>query len=100
MDELGYIEFLCHDRPRRDDPIDKGMTIHGDIMTELAQHIHGEDLVRIGRKIDILIGSIVIQHLEAANDHSVLVRDVAALLRKRITEKMREAGIIPPLEAS
>lgn len=94
MDELKYLEFL--DRPRRNDPIDKGMTIHGDIMTELAQHIHGEDLVRIGRKIDILIGSIVIQHLEAANDHSVLIRDVAALLRKRITEKMVEAGIIPP----
>ena len=71
------------------DPIHHGLGLHADIMTRIAQKFSKEDTLKIGRMIDTLIGSVLVQHLNSAVLHPDMVLEAEGLLRNLTVEKLR-----------
>lgn len=86
-----YKAFLSKALVREDDPLRVGVQRHTAIMT-LISEISKDDpamVMAIGRLIDQLIGSVVVQHLEAAATDPMKLPDVIRLMRALTEAKIR-----------
>lgn len=70
-----------------DDLLAQGLPLHMVFMTKVME-LDPDNAPMIGRMNDALIGSVIIQHLEAAHRSPDSIPDVIALLRKEIGEKL------------
>ena len=85
-----YKVFLAKALVREDDPLRIGIKRHTAIM-ELISQIAKDDpamVIAIGRLIDQLVGSTIVQHLEAAANDPMKVPDVIRLLRAHAEAKI------------
>lgn len=86
-----YNAFLAKALVREDDPLRIGIKRHTAIMT-LVSEISKDDpamVMAIGRLIDQLVGSAVVQHLEAAASDPMSIPGVIRLVRAHVEAKIR-----------
>lgn len=86
-----YKAFLAKALVREDDPLRVGIQRHTAIMTLVAEVAKADPamVIAIGRLIDQLVGSTIVQHLEAAANDPMKVPDVIRLLRAHAEAKIR-----------
>lgn len=77
--------------PDKNDPaIDRGVRIHMDIMMELSKYIRTEkELARIGRMIDILVGSVVVDTVRITRtdqDRAHVIRQYTDAIRQKLRQ--------------
>ena len=71
-----------------EDPVDVGMRIHTLLMTEIAKYVKTkEELLKIGRMIDCLVGSAQVRAFEKGPDAT------PEQMRALIAHKLRSLGL-------
>jgi hypothetical protein len=87
-----YAAFLSKGIVRKDDPLRLGLSRHTSIMSLIAELSKNDPamVMAIGRLIDQLIGSVVVQHLEAAATDPMSVPDVIKLMRGHLEAKLKK----------
>jgi hypothetical protein len=89
MNERGYDDFL-RGAIEEDDLLAEGLSIHKETMERICECLPANEAIEIGRKIDILVGTVIVQHLEAARLRPESVPEAAELIRQKTLEKLRE----------
>lgn len=86
-----YKAFLSKALVREDDLLRLGIQRHTSIMTLISETSKDDPamVMAIGRLIDQLVGSAIVQHLEAAANDPMKVPDVIRLLRAHVEAKIR-----------
>jgi hypothetical protein len=92
MTPEGYSAFISKGIVKEGDPLRVGLGRHTQIMTLVAELSKNDPamVMAIGRLIDQLIGSVVVQHLEAAAADPSAVPDVIKLMRSHIEAKLKK----------
>jgi len=89
MNGRDYEKFLSG-AIEEDDPLIEGLSIHKETMERICECLPANEAILIGRKIDILVGTVIVQHLEAARLRPEGVAEAAELIRQKTLEKLRE----------
>lgn len=89
---FSYDKFLGKGM-KEDDPLRPLLGLFPQFMTPIA-HKMGERSVKIGKMIDLQIGVVALQHLEAAIADPEGAKEAAKMMRKHLTEK---ATNLPPV---
>jgi hypothetical protein len=87
-----YAAFLSKGIVKADDPLRAGLSRHQGIMLAISE-LSPKDpamVIALGRMIDQLIGSVVVQHLEAAATDPMRVPDVIKLMRGHLEAKLKK----------
>lgn len=69
------------------DELARLLGLMNEFMPQIVQKF-GKDSMKLGAKIDLLIGGVALQHLEAAIADPAKAKEVAAFLRQHLKEKM------------
>lgn len=89
MDQNEYSE-LTTGALDPDDLAARGLMIHQPLMVAISK-FRGEskeELMRIARMVDVLMGSVIIQHLEMAKQNPHRIEEAIELLRPLVEEKV------------
>lgn len=91
MSRAEYAAFIAKGLGGENDPLRIGIKRHSAIMSLIAELVPNDPamVMAIGRLIDQLVGSVVVQHLEAAAQEPIKVPDVIRLMRAHVEAKIR-----------
>jgi len=82
---LDYNKFLAKGM-KDDDPLCRLLGLMPEFMTPIA-HKFGDRSAKIGGTIDLLIGAVALQHMEAAIADPVSAKEAVKMMRAHLTEK-------------
>jgi len=71
---------------KEDDPLNPLLRLMPDFMTPIT-HKFGERAGKIGGSIDLLIGAVALQHMEAAIADPAGAKEAVKMMRKHLKEK-------------
>jgi hypothetical protein len=83
-----YTKFLSKGLPPTD-PLSSLMSLQTDFMRTIALTIPHQ-AQKIGIKIDLLIGVVALQHMEAAVADPVLAKEAIRMMREHLMEKAKK----------